>query len=335
MSDPVSIDRRQMLALGVGAAAVASQAAGAQTQISSDDVPDLSGKSVLITGTSSGFGRLGAEHYARLGAKVFASMRNVPREAADELRDLASADGLDISVIEIDVTSDDQVASGVAEVFAATDGKLDVLVNNAGIGISGPVELQDMEATQLAFDTNVYGCHRMTRAVLPAMRAAGQGLIVPISSQLGRLIVPGIGHYSATKFALESMSEQLAYELVPRGIDVSIVQPGGYPTKVWVNRNIYTRELKDRSDAERLAGNPEFASQMGEEDGSGRSADPMDVPRAIAHLMAMPKGKRPLRRAVHPTFRPQEGVNAAMAEAQMQFLGRTPLGPWVTDVLMR
>ncbi|MEM9226171.1 MAG: SDR family oxidoreductase [Pseudomonadota bacterium] len=335
MSDSFNLDRRQILALGAGAAAAASQAACAQTTPRATDAPDLSGTSILVTGASSGFGRLGVEYYARQGAKVFATMRNIPRPEADELRDLASSDGLDISVIEIDVTSDAQVEAGVANALAATDGKLDVLINNAGIGISGPVELQDMEATQLAFDTNVFGCHRMARAVLPTMRAAGRGLIVPISSQLGRLIVPGIGHYSATKFALETMSEQLAYELVPRGIDVSIVQPGAYPTRVWVNRNIYTAELKDRSDAERLEAYPELAPQMGEEDGSGRRADPMDVPRAIAELIAMPSGTRPLRRAVHPTFRPQEGVNAAMAEAQLNFLGNTPLGPWVTNVLKR
>lgn len=335
MSDPMKLDRRQALALGAGAAALASQAACAQTSVAADSDPDLTGTSILITGCSSGFGRLGAEHYARLGAKVFATMRNLPRDEADQLRDLANTENLDLTVIEIDVTSDAQVEAGVAQALAATDGKLDVLVNNAGIGISGPVELQDMEATRLAFETNVFGCHRMVRAVLPAMRAAGRGLIIPISSQLGRLIVPGIGHYSATKFALESMSEQLAYELVPRGIDVTIVQPGGYPTKVWVNRNIYTRDLKDRSDAERLEGYPEFAPQMGEEDGSGRSADPMDVPRAIVELIAMPRGTRPLRRAVHPSYRPQEGVNEAMADAQLQFLGNTPVGPWITDVLTR
>ena len=149
MSDRFNLDRRQMLALGVGAAAVASQAATAQTETSEAATPDLSGKSILITGASSGFGRLGAEHYARLGAKVFATMRNVPRSEADELRDLASSDSLDISVIEIDVTSDEQVEAGVTEALAANDGKLDVLINNAGISFGGPVEVQDMAATEL------------------------------------------------------------------------------------------------------------------------------------------------------------------------------------------
>ena len=323
------VNRRHLLA---GTAAISGIAAASSTSIRAEDAPDLSGKTVLITGSSSGFGRLGAEYYARLGARVFATMRNVPRPEADELRDLARAENLAIDVIEIDVLSDEQVADGVGTVLKATGGQIDALVNNAGLGITGPVETQDMQATKLAFDTNVYGCHRMVLAVLPAMRARGRGAIFPISSQLGRLIVPGAGHYSATKFALESMSEQLAYELVPHGIDVTIIQPGGYPTKVWVNRNRYTTALRDRTPDEIKGAYPELVARMGTEDGSGRNTDPLDVPRAIAEILAMPSGKRPLRRAVHPTFRPQEGVNAAMATAQVDFLGRSPLGPWVKDV---
>ncbi|MEM9178524.1 MAG: SDR family NAD(P)-dependent oxidoreductase, partial [Pseudomonadota bacterium] len=221
MSDSFNLDRRQLLALGAGAAAVASQAACAQSATGASEAPDLSGKSILVTGASSGFGRLGSEYYARQGAKVFATMRNIPRAEADELRDLASSDGLDISVIEIDVTSDEQVEAGVAEALAANDGQLDVLINNAGISVGGPIEVQDMAATELIFDTNVFGCHRMARAALPSMRANGGGQIFNISSQLGRLIIPGFGQYSATKFALEAMSEQMAYELVPHGVDVT------------------------------------------------------------------------------------------------------------------
>ena len=242
MPDFTKLDRRQLLALGMAAAA--SQSACAQPKSTEAGQIDLSGKSVLVTGSSSGFGRLGAEHYARLGAKVFATMRNVPRPEADELRDLASTDNLDISVIEIDVTSDEQVTAGVAAALSANEGKLDVLINNAGISIGGPIEVQDMEATELIFDTNVYGPHRMARAVLPAMRANNSGLIFNISSQLGRLIIPGFGQYSATKFALEAMSEQMAYELVPHGVDVTIIQPGGYTTNIWSNNNRYSAPLK-------------------------------------------------------------------------------------------
>ncbi|MBI1392236.1 MAG: SDR family NAD(P)-dependent oxidoreductase [Alphaproteobacteria bacterium] len=329
-----SIDRRRLL-LSAAAIAAAPAARAAQTTFSTPSAAsaNLSGKSILITGCSSGFGRLGAEHYARLGAKVFATMRNMPRPEADELRKLARDENLDIELIEIDVRDDQQVAKGVARAEKSAGGGIDVLVNNAGLGVTGPVELQDMEATMLAFDTNVFGCQRMARAVLPGMRAKKSGQIFQISSQLGRLIVPGAGHYSATKFALEAMGEQMAYELVPHGIDVTIIQPGGYPTKVWVNRNLYTSNLKARAEDERLGAYPQMAAAMGEEDGSGRSTDPMDVPRAIAEIIAMPPGERPLRRAVHPTFRPQEAVNAAMAEAQMKFLGGSPYGPLVKAVL--
>lgn len=335
MSDQMNIDRRQMLALGVGAAAVASQAASAQTAASAvEGAPDLSGKSILVTGSSSGFGRLGVEYYARQGAKVFATMRNVPRAEADELRDLASSDKLDISIIEIDVTSDAQAEAGVAEALAANEGKLDVLINNAGISVGGPIEVQDMEATALIFETNVYGSHRMARAALPSMRANGGGQIFNVSSQLGRLIIPGFGMYSATKFAVEAMSEQMAYELVPHGVDVTIIQPGGYPTNIWANNNANSAPLKERSSEDLLAAYPALTAGMGERTGGG-STDPMDVPRAIAEIIAMPKGTRPLRKAVHPEARPQESVNAAAAEAQIAMLGESPLGPWIKDVLER
>ena len=116
MPETVKIDRRQALALGVGAAAMAGQAASAQTAASAIEGPDLSGKSILVTGASSGFGRLGVEYYARLGAKVFATMRNVPRVEADDLRDLAESESLDLSVIESSHHADGgvAVADGVA-----------------------------------------------------------------------------------------------------------------------------------------------------------------------------------------------------------------------------
>ena len=334
MSDSLNLDRRQLLALGAGAAAMASQAASAQSATGASDAPDLSGTSILVTGSSSGFGRLGAEYYARQGAKVFATMRNVPRAEAEELRDLASSEGLDISVIEIDVTSDEQVEAGVAEALAANDGRLDVLINNAGISVGGPIEVQDMAATELIFDTNVFGCHRMARAALPSMRANGGGQIFNISSQLGRLIIPGFGQYSATKFALEAMSEQMAYELVPHGVDVTIIQPGGYPTRIWSNNNDNSGPLKARTSEDLLQAYPALTAGMGERTGGG-STDPMDVPRAIAEIIAMPKGTRPLRKAVHPVARPQEPLNDAAAQAQLAMLGESQLGPWIKDVLER
>lgn len=327
---PVSeINRRALLG---GAAALTAATTIASSSVAQTGAPSLKGKSILITGSSSGFGYDGALHYARLGAKVIASMRGLPRPEADKLKAEAVKEKLDISIIEIDVTSDEQVAKGVAEAERIAGGALDILVNNAGVGYAGPIELQDMEATKLIFDTNVYGPHRMARAVLPAMRKAKSGLIFNISSQLGRVIVPSAGHYSPTKFALEAMSEAMAYELVPHNIEVCVIQPGGYPTKVWVNRNVLAKQLKDRLSPEQAAAYPALVSRMGAEDGSGRSADPMDVPRAIGEIAAMSPGTRPLRRAVHPGGKPQEAINKVSSETQVAMLGNSPFGPWVKSV---
>lgn len=326
-----NINRRTLLAGVAATSAFVASGARAQADVTAAE-PDLSGKSILITGCSSGFGRAGAEHYARLGAKVFATMRNMPRPEAEELEMLARDEDLDITVIELDVLDDDMVASAVAEAEGLAGGALDVLVNNAGIGISGPIEVHDMEATRLAFDTNVFGYHRLLRAVLPAMRARKSGQIFAVSSQLGRVIVPYGGHYSANKFAVEAMFEQLAYEMVPHNIDVTIIEPGGYPTEVWVNRNIYTAALKERAGEIHKAGYPRVVAAMGTEDGSGRSADVLDIPRAIAEIVAMPAGTRPLRRAVSGSAIPQTAINEVTARTQVEWLGESGYGPMIRAV---
>jgi NAD(P)-dependent dehydrogenase (short-subunit alcohol dehydrogenase family) len=324
-----AIDRRSLLA---GTAATAALAATAKAQ-PAVAAPDLKGQAILITGSSSGFGRAGAEHYARAGAKVFATMRNVPRPEAEELMKLARDEKLDLTVLELDVTDEDMANRAVAEAERLTGRGLDVLVNNAGVGITGPVEVQDMEATRLAFDTNVFGYHRLARAVLPGMRGRKSGLIVAVSSQLGRVIAPFAGHYSATKFAVEAMFEQLAYEVAPHGIEVTIIEPGGYPTKVWVNRNVYSAALKQRTPARHADGYPQIVARMGTEDGSGRSANVMDVPNAIAAIIAMPAGTRPLRKPVSQGGVPQTEINRVSAEAQRAMLGRGPMATLVNGVL--
>ncbi|MBM3595217.1 MAG: SDR family oxidoreductase [Alphaproteobacteria bacterium] len=297
----------------------------------------LAGKSVLVTGTSSGFGRLGAEHYARLGARVFATMRGVPRPQADELRDLAKRDGLDLHVIALDVQSEKQVNAAITEAQRINGGPLDVLVNNAGINIHGPVEVQDMEATHLSFDTNVYGLMRTARGVLPGMRGRKSGLIVNVSSQVGRVVSPNGGIYSATKFAVESMSEQLAYELAPHGVDVAIIQPGGFPTGIGANRARLTAALADRVTDINKQGYPQAVAAMKPASAPSstpwaNAPDPMDVPRAIAEIIAMPAGKRPLRTAVHPGNKPQLEINRVSREAQLAWLGNGPNGAWMKAV---
>jgi NAD(P)-dependent dehydrogenase (short-subunit alcohol dehydrogenase family) len=329
VSDSLPLNRRQLLA---GTAAVAALSAMPATgQEAPVETPDLGGTSILITGCSSGFGHIGALLYARAGAKVIATMRNLPRPEANTLRATAIEEGLDLHIVEIDVLSDDQVAAGVAEAEQLADGALDVLINNAGIGMGGPAELQDMAALEAMFGTNVFGYQRMARAVLPGMRSRGSGYIINISSQLGRVIVPNIGSYSATKFAVEAMSEQMAYELVARGVDVTIVEPGGFPTRIWASGDRYTSALLERTSDERKAAYPALVGNSMR--GGGGSTDPADVPRAIAALIAMPAGSRPLRRPVHPGRRPQEAINQVSAQVQRAMLGNSPYGPWVDSVL--
>ncbi|HAU22574.1 MAG TPA: short-chain dehydrogenase/reductase, partial [Erythrobacter sp.] len=301
------INRRQLLAGTAATGALAATASFAQSD-TVETVPNLAGKSILITGCSSGFGYLGALHYARLGAKVFASMRNLPRPEGDELARIAAEEGLDLQVIEIDVLDAAQVSAGVSKAEAIAGGSIDVLINNAGISFGGPIEIQDIEATRLNFDTNVFGPQRLHRAVLPAMRSAKSGLVINITSQLGRVIAPAYGQYSPTKFALEAMSEQLAYELVSHGIDVTIIEPGGYPTRIWANANRNSLALLERADGTHTSGYPELVARLGQRTGGG-STDPMDVPRAIAKVIAMPPGTRPLRIPVHPGNKPQIPIN--------------------------
>ena len=332
MAKDYTLNRRNlMLGAGIAVAAYATTSC-AQTSDATDSV-DLTGVSILITGCSSGFGRLGAEHYARLGAKVFATMRNLPRPEAVNLEKLAATEKLDITILEIDITKDDQVKAGVAAAIKAAGGKLDVLINNAGMSIAGPIEAQDMAATQLIFDTNVYGAQRMIRAVLPSMRAHKNGHIFNVTSQLGRVIIPGFGQYSPTKFALEALSEQLAYEVAPHGIEVTIIQPGGYPTKIWSNQNIPSAALKARLPQDIISAYPHFTEGMGKREAGGGESDPMDIPRAIAGAIALPKGTRPLRIALHPVARPQEAINKVSAQMQIAVLGDSPLGPIVKGVL--
>jgi NAD(P)-dependent dehydrogenase (short-subunit alcohol dehydrogenase family) len=252
-------------------------------------------------------------------------------------------------VLELDVLSDRLVALAIAEAERMSGGALDVLVNNAGINISGPVEVQDMEAVQLSFDTNVFGLQRTMRAVLPGMRARKSGLIFNVSSQQGRIIMPGGGVYSATKFAVEALSEQLAYEVAQHGIEVTIIEPGGFPTGIGANRAKLSSALAERSAPRHSSGYPEMVAAMR---GSGRAVptgaamqqamarayggvvpDPLDVPRAIAEIAAMPAGSRPLRRPVHPGNKPQLEINRVSAETQMKLLGNGPYAPWAKAVL--
>ncbi|MCI5043453.1 MAG: SDR family oxidoreductase [Aquisalinus sp.] len=324
----ITPNRRQVLA---GAATMATAASLAGTKAAAEEM-NFAGQSVLITGTSSGFGKLAAQHLARHGATVIASMRNVPRPEAEELRDLANDENLKLSVVEIDVTKPEQIASGVAEAESIAGGALDVLINNAGIAYGGPIEIHDEQSISRIYDVNLHGYHRMAKAVLPKMRAASAGHIFNVSSQLGRLVLPNLGLYCSTKFAVEAMFEAMAYELAPFGVEVTIIQPGGYPTKIWENGTKNFEGLLERVGEERVAAyEAHLTIAQGMFNGS-QSTDPMDIPRAIAEIMAMPAGTRPLRRAVHPNTAGPDAVNGVAKMVQAGMLGNGPYASWHKSV---
>ncbi len=178
----------------------------------------------LITGCSTGFGRLLAERAFSLGANVVATARSV-----QSLHDIGAADPARVLQVPLDVTSDESVGTAVA---AATDrfGAVDVLVNNAGYGYFATQEDGEIDEVRRMFDTNVLGAVRVTQALLPSMRRRGTGTIVNISSVAGRIATPRGGFYQATKWALEALSEALYLETCEFGIRVVVIEPGSFDT---------------------------------------------------------------------------------------------------------
>lgn len=184
---------------------------------------------VLVTGCSSGIGLLTAVRFASAGHSVMASMRNPA--AAGDLHDAATAAGVEVSVVALDVTSADSIAEAVAHT-TDTLGSIDVLVNNAGVELFGAVHLVGDDEMQRLFDTNVFGVVRMCRAVVPQMLESGSGRIMNVGSIAGRVGAPYSGLYAATKHALEALSEAMHFELSHLGIRVSVIEPGQFATRI-------------------------------------------------------------------------------------------------------
>lgn len=268
-------------------------------------------KTVLITGAASGFGRDTAETLAAAGHTVYASMRDAAGRnagAADALR------GRGIKVVELDVADDASVDRAVAAVLADA-GRIDVLINNAGLASAGVSEAFTADQAKILFNTNVVGIIRTTRAVLPGMRAAKDGLIINIGSILGRVTFPFFGIYGASKFALEALTDSYRYELSQLGVDVVLVQPGAYPT------NIYSA-IQQPADAARGEAYGEIGAIPGKMFEtfmsmfqSENAPDPHDVAAAIVSLIDTPKGSRPARTVVGQSFG-ADAVNDATAPVQ-------------------
>jgi NAD(P)-dependent dehydrogenase (short-subunit alcohol dehydrogenase family) len=239
---------------------------------------------VLITGSSSGIGLETALAFARRGDVTYASMRNP--DGATALAERAGSEGLALNVLALDVADEASIASTVRDI-EDRHGAIDVLVNNAGIDHSGPVETLAIEQARAILETNVWGPVRTTRAALPAMRARRAGVIVNMSSLAGR--VPGTpygGFYAASKHALGALSESLAAELAPFGIRVVCVEPGFFATEIFAKAWSHATSSSDPYGADHRWVR-EFFVDRGERGGG----DPALVAQAVvaaAHDAATP-----------------------------------------------
>jgi NAD(P)-dependent dehydrogenase (short-subunit alcohol dehydrogenase family) len=196
---------------------------------------------VLVTGAGSGFGCAIARALGAKGHRVFGTAR-APLTAASE----------GFTTLKLDVTQDESVASCIADIIRAT-GRIDVVINNAGMGIAGAIEDTTSAEAQSQFETNFFGTHRVCRAVLPHLRAQRSGTIINMSSLAGRIPLPFQGFYSATKFAIEAYTEALRMEVRPFGISVSMIEPGDFATSFTANR---------RMTAENIPASPYYESSM-------------------------------------------------------------------------
>ena len=192
---------------------------------------------VLITGCSTGIGLATAVHFARRGHDVYAGVRNVA--GATALSDVIERETLSIRPVALDVDDGASVEHAVHEALDRSR-RIDVLVNNAGIGGGGAIEEVPLDFAKAMFETHYFGAIRMIQAVVPGMRVQRSGAIVNVSSVWGRLGVAGHGHYCAAKHALEAASEALAQEVVAFGVRVAIVEPGVVATPIFSKAKRFT-----------------------------------------------------------------------------------------------
>lgn len=257
-------------------------------------------QTVFITGTSSGFGLLIAKALTRKGHTVLATMRDSRGKntgAAFELIRHAESTPGRLHVLDLDVTDERSVQAAVDEAHSL-EGAIDVAVNNAGVGAIGLTECFTIDQFRQILDVNLLGAQRVNRAVLPSMRRRGSGLLVHISSIVGRLVPPISSPYAVSKFALEALAESYHYELAPLGIESVIVEPGSYSTS-------FDAVKQTPADKECIASYGPMGEmwdrifrQIREASGDTHLHAPEDVAVAIARLIDMPAGKRPLRTVV-------------------------------------
>ena len=282
---------------------------------------NFSSKTVLITGASTGFGRDTAETLTREGHRVFASFRDIAgrnKSHADALR------AKDIKVVELDVINNSSVESAVGNVLSQA-GRIDVLINNAGIASAGVSEAFTPEQIRDLFEVNVFGVQRVLRAVLPTLRKQRDGLVINIGSILGRVTFPFFGLYGASKCAVEALTDSYRYELSQLGVDVVLVQPSAYPTNMYGSAQQPADKVRAEAYGEigTIPGKM-FATFM-EIFHSKNAPNPHDVPDAIAKLVSQARGSRPARVVVGEPYG-SDVVNRLTEPVQAQVIEGLGLG---------
>ena len=198
-------------------------------------------KVVIVTGSSSGIGLESALLLARNGYITYATMRSPEKDTS--IKTAVQKEGLPIRVVQLDVTDDNSVKNAVDHIISEA-GRIDVLVNNAGYSLGGALEDLSMEEIKSQYETNLFGLIRVTQAVLPTMRKQSSGRIVNLSSGAGIFGYPGFSAYVSTKFAVEGLSESIAYELEPFGIKVILIEPGFIRTN-FINAMVVAKKAQD------------------------------------------------------------------------------------------
>ena len=274
-------------------------------------------KVVLITGSSTGFGRATAELLGRRGYTVFATMReSSSRNAAhrEALELLAAKDNLPIQVVEMDVCDDGSVSAATQQILERA-GRIDVVINNAGVAALGITEAYTVEKMQKLFEVNFFGVARVNRAVLPTMRRQRSGLLIHVSSAAGRLVPAYLGVYCASKFALEALADTYRFELAPFGVDSVIVEPGIHRTPILEAFQLPDDETRaaeyhpDTDFTSRVKGVFDAANASSHTPGSA------EVAEAFLRLIETPAGTRPFRTVPTPAMAPLlEPYNTAAGE---------------------
>lgn len=250
--------------------------------------------SVLVTGASKGFGKLIVTTLLKEGHRVAAAMRGVDSSNKDAVQELKS---LGAFPVEIDVTDEKSVKSGVTQALKELGG-IDVAINNAGIGVLGFQEAFTVDDWKRIFEVNVFGVQRVNRAVLPHMREKRAGLLIHISSMVGRFVMPFFGPYNASKYALEALADNYRVELSSLGIESVLIEPGAYATA-------FGDALLRPSDKDAvksygpMAEAPEQSLKGFEQLFSGPNPpNPQWVADAVSKVIKTPRGQRPFRTTV-------------------------------------